>query len=101
MTEGNLYFRLKNAMHYVFVRLSMRDNKFYIGYSSVDVKTRLQKHNGKVVKSTQRRTPLKLVHFEAYPNKFDALRREKYFKTNKGKRTLRLMLRNTLKDNNH
>jgi len=48
------------------------------------------------VLSTQNRTPFKLLYYEAHLSKKDALRRENYFKTTKGKTTLRQMLREAL-----
>jgi predicted GIY-YIG superfamily endonuclease len=50
------------------------------------------------VPSTRLRRPLKLIYFESYISKSDALRREEYFKTTPGKRALKLMLRKTLND---
>lgn len=41
--------------------------------------------------------PVELVFYEAYRNKYDALRREKYLKTSKGKSTLKNMLREFFK----
>ena len=49
------------------------------------------------VDSTKNRLPTSLVFYEAYLDKFDALRREDYFKTTKGKRTLRNMLKEYLR----
>lgn len=40
--------------------------------------------------------PLELIHYEAYRNKKDAKRREKYLKGNKGKTTLKTMLKEFL-----
>jgi len=40
---------------------------------------------------------LELIFYEAFPTKTDALRRESYFKTTKGKVTLRQMLKGFLK----
>jgi putative endonuclease len=42
--------------------------------------------------STCPRRPLKLIFYEAYLNQNDALRRERHLKTEKGKKTLRVML---------
>lgn len=87
------------AYHYVYILLSLKDNKFYIGSTS-NLKERFKQHtNGKAF-ATKNRLPLKLIFYEAYLNINDALRREKYFKTNSGKRTLRLMLRSYLKFTN-
>jgi putative endonuclease len=82
-------------MHYVYVLLSQKDNKFYIGLTN-NLERRISEHyNGEVV-STKARRPLKLIFYEAYLNEKDAVRREDYFKTSKGKRTLRLMLKDFL-----
>lgn len=83
------------SFHYLYVLLSLKDNKFYIG-STNDLKRRFQEHKqGKNI-STAKRLPLELIFYEAYPTKSDAERRERYFKTNKGKTTLRQMLKDFL-----
>jgi len=83
-------------MHYVYVLLSLKDEKFYIGLTG-DLQRRLKEHNtGKNI-STKSRLPLKLLYYEAHLSKADAMRRERYFKTTKGKSTLKQMLRDSLK----
>ena len=74
---------------------SLKDGNLYIGYSS-DVFQRLKQHNAGENISTKTRRPLKLIFYEAYLYKEDAIRREQYFKTSKGKRALKLMLSDTL-----
>jgi len=79
--------------HYVYILRSLKDRLFYVGYSE-DLKTRVYDHNmGKNV-STKSRRPLELIFYEAFPNKYDALKRERYFKTTKGKAVLKEMLKN-------
>jgi predicted GIY-YIG superfamily endonuclease len=39
---------------------------------------------------------MRLIFYEAFVEKSDAVRREDYLKTTKGKSTLRMMLRNAL-----
>jgi putative endonuclease len=89
----------KNKMpikfHYVYVLRSLKDGLFYIGFSD-DLKIRVKDHNAGKNISTKNRRPLELVFYEAFSNKPDALRRESYFKTTKGKVTLRQMLREYL-----
>ena len=81
---------------YVYILSSLKDNQFYIG-STNNVKRRLKEHQlGKTV-STSKRLPIELIYFEAHRAKLDAIRREKYFKTTKGKTTLRQVLREFLK----
>ena len=66
----------------------------YIGFTS-DIGKRVEQHNAGGNKSTAPRRPFILIFCEYYLFKEDALKREEYFKTNMGKRTLKLMLRTT------
>ncbi len=80
---------------YVYVLLSNKDNNFYIG-STTDLERRIKEHQqGKNV-STSKRLPLALIYFEGHRSKDDALRREKYFKTTKGRVTLKQVLQHSL-----
>ena len=83
------------AMHYAYILLSLKDHQLYIGYST-DVFRRLEEHNRGYNSSTEYRRPLKMIYYEMHLSKNDAVRRERYFKTSKGKATLRQMLRTTL-----
>jgi putative endonuclease len=83
------------VFYYVYVLRSLKDDKFYIGYTT-DLRKRFQEHQDGFVTSTKPRTPFELIFFEAYRNKYDAIRREKYLKTSKGKSTVRQMLREYL-----
>jgi putative endonuclease len=82
--------KTKMKFYYVYILISKEDGSFYIGFTS-NLQERFNKHNKGYVQSTKSRKPWKLVFYEAYRNKYDALRREKYFKTTKGKTTLRSM----------
>ncbi|HHT9135512.1 MAG TPA: GIY-YIG nuclease family protein [Candidatus Avalokitesvara rifleensis] len=85
-----------HIMYYVYVLKSKLDRKLYIGYTT-DLKERFRKHQNGEVSSTKPRRPLDLIFYEAYKNKEDAKRRERYFKTAKGKSSLRMMLKDSLK----
>ena len=83
-------------MYCVYVLISLKDYQLYIGSTS-NLKDRLTNHFHGEAKSTSSRRPFKLIFCEYYNSKKDALRRERYFKTNIGKKCLKLMLREGLK----
>ncbi len=83
-------------MYYVYVLKSQLDEKLYVGYTT-NLKNRLQKHQSGEVLSTSPRRPFELIFYEGYKNMEDAKRREVYLKTSKGKSSLRMMLRDSLK----
>jgi putative endonuclease len=78
-----------------YVLFSEKDLMLYVGYSS-NLENRLLRHNSGGVKSTSDRRPLKLIFCEFYLFEEDARKREMYFKTTAGKKSLKLMLRSTL-----
>ena len=73
----------------------MRDNNLYIGITS-NLKQRFYQHDSGNVPSTKFRRPIKLIFYEGYILKSDAMRRERYFKSAKGKSTIRAMLKDYL-----
>ncbi len=79
-----------------YVLKSQLDGKLYIGYTA-NLGNRMQEHNNGEVTSTKSRRPLELIFYEGYKSMEDAKRRERYFKTAKGKSSLNVMLRNSLK----
>ncbi|MCD6429097.1 GIY-YIG nuclease family protein [bacterium] len=85
-------------MYYTYVLKSRKDKKLYIGYT-IDLKKRLLQHQNGEVESTKHRRPLELVFYEAFKDKRDAARREKYFKTEKGKSSLKQMIRFSIEQN--
>jgi putative endonuclease len=79
----------------VYVLLSKKDLMLYLGMTG-NLESRLAQHNGENT-STRYRRPLELIYCEFFILKEDALCREHYFKTTHGKRALKIMLTNTLK----
>lgn len=66
-------------MFYVYVLKSANDNKLYIGCTEA-LERRLIAHlNGEAL-ATRGRRPLKLIYYEAYASKSDALARERNLK---------------------
>ena len=85
-------------MFYVYILDGMKGQKhqFYVGRTQ-DLRRRYRQHKAGNVWTTRRMTGVKLLFYEAFLSKEDAIRRERYLKTQKGRSTLRLMLRETLK----
>ncbi len=75
-------------MYTVYVLRSERDQKRYIGTTN-NIEERLLEHKSGLVKSTKNRRPLKIVYTEEFKNKFDALVREKFFKSGQGREYLK------------
>ncbi|MEK7120579.1 MAG: GIY-YIG nuclease family protein [Patescibacteria group bacterium] len=79
--------------YYVYILRSLSKSTFiYVGYTT-DLKRRFAEHNSGSEFSTKPYAPHELIFYEAYKNMKDAKRREEYFKTTKGKTTLRTMLK--------
>ncbi len=74
-------------MFTVYILLSEKDNKRYVGFTD-NIERRLLEHNSGRVISTMNRRPFILIYSEEYENKSDAMKREKYFKTHSGRNFL-------------
>ena len=81
--------------YYVYILLSLKDNRFYVGFTE-DLVTRFHDHHAGRVRSTKYRLPVKLIHYEAYIDKSDAKAREVFLKSGFGREQLRLSLKRTL-----
>lgn len=65
--------------HYAYM-LRCKDNSIYSGYTT-DLEKRLETHNsGMGAKYTRARRPVKLVYFEEFEDKKEAMKREWQFK---------------------
>jgi putative endonuclease len=90
----DLYLYKSNnvIMYYTYI-LQNEDKSLYIGYSS-DLKQRIQDHsNGKGCKTTKNKTGWKLIYYEAYLDKEDAIGREKFLKGGSGRKYINKQLK--------
>jgi len=79
-------------VHYTYLLQSIKDKDFYTGCTK-NLKLRFEQHNKGVVESTRDRGPFNLVYHEACLHQDDAFRREKYLKSNFGKKYLKSRLK--------
>jgi len=82
-------------MFYIYCLESKKYDELYFGYTK-DLKRRIQEHNQKLNFSTKRYAPWKLIYYEACLNEKDAKRREKYLKTNQGRRMMKIRIKEYL-----
>jgi putative endonuclease len=66
--------------YFVYLLISEKDETFYTGQTN-GLKDRLTRHNRGEIKTTKSRRPWKLVYFEEYPTRAEAMWREWEFKT--------------------
>ena len=78
-------------MYFVYVLCSLTSGHFYTGFTSNPVQ-RLGQHNQGITKSTRNRGPWEIVLSEGYPTRWEAMRRERFLKSGKGREQLKQML---------
>ncbi len=75
-------------MYYVYVLENQNDKSYYIGFTA-NLKRRLFEHqNSKGGRTTGLKKNWKLIYFEGYPDKQDAIGREKFLKSGSGRKYL-------------
>jgi putative endonuclease len=90
--------RPRICMWYVYILESNNNQKLYTG-STKDLRQRFQEHNSKRGGNyTSRNAPFKLIFYEAYLNKNDALKAEKFFKSGYGREVLKDKLEDYFKN---
>jgi putative endonuclease len=74
-------------MFYAYVLKSQSTNKRYIGQTS-DIKQRISAHNNGDSRYTKNRGPWVLIYHEGFRTRSEALIREKFLKSGKGREFL-------------
>ena len=74
-------------MFYVYVLKSETSQRRYVG-SCADLAKRLLRHNSRLVNATKAGVPWTLLYSESFSTRSEAVRRELYFKTGRGREEL-------------
>ena len=74
--------------YFVYILESEIDGRLYKGQTS-NIYNRIKEHNSGKTKSTKGYIPWKLVYFETFETRDEAVYREKYFKTGSGREFLK------------
>ena len=84
-------------MFFVYVLENKFDKSWFIGYTK-NLKKRLKDHlSGSGCRTTSIKKGWKLVYFECYINKKDAIGREKFLKGGSGRKYINKQLKNYFK----
>ena len=70
--------------YFVYILQSEKDGSFYVGQTD-DLDIRVSKHNEGLSRYTSTKRPLKLVYFEMYSIRSEAVRRELQIKKQKSR----------------
>ena len=71
-------------MFYCYVLRSQKNGRRYVG-SCQNLTERIRRHNASDSKATKHGTPWVLVHSERFATRSEAARRERYYKTGRGR----------------
>jgi putative endonuclease len=85
-------------MYFVYILQSNKDGSLYTGFTE-DLDRRFKEHNEGLNVSTALLKPWTLIYYEAYSIKADALGREKFLKSGRGKSYLDHQLKNFFEKN--
>ncbi len=80
-------------MYHTYVLHSPTCNQIYIGHTN-SLKLRFQQHNNGLSKSTKRYIPWKLLFYEKFETRAEAMKRERELKSHKGRDFIRQLLLN-------
>ncbi len=82
--------RIQKPMRWVYI-IQNKDGKLYKGITS-DLQQRIHYHNSNLGHWTKLKGPWKLVHSESYQTKREALVKERFYKSGKGRDLLKRMI---------
>ena len=83
-------WELKQYMYYVYIIKSKKNDKLYKGFTN-DLKRRVREHNSGKSKFTSINGPWELLYYEAFKDKVNAKREEKFLKSGKGRERIKYL----------
>jgi len=84
---------MESERFYVYILQSQKDFSFYVGQCD-DLDSRMSKHTDGMSKYTSSKRPLRLVYFEVYSSRSEALKREKEIKKMKSRKYIEQLILN-------
>ncbi|MFH1280872.1 MAG: GIY-YIG nuclease family protein [Candidatus Beckwithbacteria bacterium] len=80
-------------MYNVYFIESQKNYQVYVGYTSKTPEERLNEHNQGSNQFSKTYKPFKLIYFETYHCKTDAIKRENFYKSGFGKRIKKAIIK--------
>jgi putative endonuclease len=80
-----------SSKFFVYVLQSLKDFSFYIGQCE-DLDYRMSKHADGQSKYTSSKLPVRLVYFEVFPTRSEAIKREKEIKNRKSRKYIEKLI---------
>ena len=84
-------------MYYVYILISEKDQRTYVGYTQ-DLQERFKCHNSGRVMATKNRRPLVLLYREEFETMIQAKRRELWWKSSTGRKKLKGLFEGKMMD---
>jgi putative endonuclease len=81
-------------MFQVYILRSLKNGRFYTG-STDNVRRRIKEHNDGRSKATRYIRPFEVIHIEQFSSRAEAMQREKFLKTGRGREELKAILQNS------
>ena len=81
------------AIYYFYILQSQRDGSYYLGQTS-NLQARLERHQQGRSRYTRNRRPWKLVYYEEFATRSEAMRRERECKAKHSKIFIEQLIRN-------
>ncbi len=78
---------------FVYILISSKSNRFYIGHTG-NLEERLIQHNSGKVKATRNKGPWSFVYLESFDTKIEANRRELEIKRKKSRKYIEYLIEN-------
>lgn len=79
-------------MFYVYFAKSLRNDKVYVGFTTKLPEERINEHNRSGNAWSKNNKPLKLIYYESFICKEDAIQKERFYKTGIGKRVKKAII---------
>jgi putative endonuclease len=82
---------ISDEKFFVYILQSKKDFSFYIGQTN-DLDARLSKHNDGLSKYSSSKMPWRLVYFEMFETRTEAIKRENEIKSKKSRKYIEVLI---------